>query len=110
METTQKKGFFKRKLPKSFSRVLTKPSSGTDHHNMAKTSYSMLPMLSDRPTTGFHGHKVASYFKPPPSFYDQNGYGNERWGSGDENVDSMAASYISNVRQRFQLGDGVLDN
>ncbi|KAK8490058.1 hypothetical protein V6N11_081529 [Hibiscus sabdariffa] len=74
-----------------------------------KTSHSTLPMLSDRPT-GFHGHKVASYFKPPPSFYDQNGHGNERWGGGDENVDSMATSYISNVRQRFQLGDGVLDN
>ena len=46
----------------------------------------------------------ASYasFKPP-SFYDQNGYANETWGHGDENVDLKATSYISNVRESFKL-------
>ncbi|KAK8498703.1 hypothetical protein V6N13_110244 [Hibiscus sabdariffa] len=43
-----------------------------------------------------------------PSFYDHKGYANEKWGLGDKNVDSMAATFISNVRHRFKLD--VVDN
>ncbi|KAE8687374.1 hypothetical protein F3Y22_tig00111022pilonHSYRG00608 [Hibiscus syriacus] len=114
METTQKKkSLFKSKLPKSnpFSRLATKASSAspkvspsTTDQNMAKVNYSTIPMVSKQPT-GFDQHKAVSYFKSP-SFYDHNGYANQTWGRADQNVDSMAATFISNVRQRFQF-DGV---
>ncbi|KAK8498706.1 hypothetical protein V6N13_110246 [Hibiscus sabdariffa] len=109
MESKQKKkGFFKSKLAKSFSRpVVTKVSpstiSNTDH-NMSKVNYSTVPTVSN-PPTAFKQHQAVSYFKSP-SFYDHKGFANEKWGRGDENVDSMAATFISTVRHRFKL-DGV---
>ncbi|XWS69283.1 hypothetical protein CRYUN_Cryun04dG0165800 [Craigia yunnanensis] len=146
MEATQKRGFFKGKLAKSFSRV-TKPRS-TSHQQCGSSSesskvfpclpsisngssagvltgqnlenYSTIPSVSTysyssskRPTS-FHKqknvanlsssmHKLSYASFKPPSFYDQNGYANDTWGLGDENVDFKATSYISNVRERFKL-------
>ncbi|KAE8680942.1 hypothetical protein F3Y22_tig00111358pilonHSYRG00083 [Hibiscus syriacus] len=116
METTQKKkGLFKRKLPNPFSRLVTKASSASrkvspstisnTDQNMAKLNYSTIPTVSKQPT-GFNKHEAVSYFKPPSFYDDHNGFANETWGRGDQNVDSMAATFISNVRQRFEL-DGV---
>ncbi|KAG8500097.1 hypothetical protein CXB51_003721 [Gossypium anomalum] len=114
METTQKKkGFFKSKLlPKSLSRAVTKLGSGGSRavspstntaQNMA--NYSTIPMvlMSKQPTGSSHQHKAVSYFNKSPSFYDHNGFANETWGRGDENVDSMATTFILNVKERFKF-------
>ncbi|XVF43680.1 hypothetical protein PTKIN_Ptkin02bG0059900 [Pterospermum kingtungense] len=124
MEATQKRGFFKGKLAKPFSR----PTKTTSHQkcNGSSTSGSSCkvvpctPMVSTysyasskHPTSFYEQKNVAnlsssmqkvSYasFKSP-SFYDQTGYANDTWGPADENVDFMATSYIVNARERFKL-------
>ncbi|XWS22793.1 hypothetical protein CRYUN_Cryun29cG0066600 [Craigia yunnanensis] len=145
MEATQKRGFFKSKLAKSFSRVTKRTTSQQQCGSSSGSSkvvpcslsipngsssgvftgqnlanYSSIPRVStysyakSKQPTSFHEQKnvanlpssmqKVSYasFKPP-SFYDHNGYANDTWGHGDENVDFKATSYISNVRERFKL-------
>ncbi|XVF02789.1 hypothetical protein REPUB_Repub04eG0204500 [Reevesia pubescens] len=149
MEATQKRGFFKGKLAKSFSRV-TKSRTTSSHQQCGSSSgsskvvpclpslisngsssagvftsqnlanYSTIPRVStysyasSKQPTSFHEQKsvtnlpssmqkVSYASVKPPSFYDQNGYANDIWGHGDENVDFKASSYISNVRERFKL-------
>ncbi|MBA0572471.1 hypothetical protein Golob_002811 [Gossypium lobatum] len=117
MDTTQKnKGFFKSKLlPKSFSRPVAKHGSGGSRkvspsmntaQNMANYSSTVIPMVTSKQPTGYQQHKAVPYFRSP-NFYDHNGYANETWGLGDENVDSMASTFISNVKERFKI-DGEL--
>ncbi|EOX99774.1 Uncharacterized protein TCM_008687 [Theobroma cacao] len=146
MEATQKKGLFKGKVAKCFSRVTKRTShpqqsrSGSSKVGPCPTppsiengngfltgrnlgNYSSIPKVStysyasSKQPTSFHEQKnvanpipsstqkvsYASFMPTKYSFYDQNGYANDTWGHGDENVDFKATSYISNVRERFEL-------
>ncbi|MBA0572741.1 hypothetical protein Golob_003064 [Gossypium lobatum] len=111
--TQKKKGFFKNKLlvlPKSFSRDNVTNSGSTVGQNIVKANYSTIITVVSKQTTGCSNqHKVVSYFNKSPSFYDHKGYANETWGRGDDHVDSMATTFISNVRRRFEL-DGGFDS
>ncbi|MBA0631240.1 hypothetical protein Golax_026011 [Gossypium laxum] len=86
---------------------MVSPSTNTAQ-NMA--NYSTIPMvlMSKQPTGSSHQHEAVSYFNKSPSFYDHNGFANETWGRGDDNVDSMATTFILNVKERFKF-DGELN-
>ncbi|GMJ13304.1 hypothetical protein HRI_004999600 [Hibiscus trionum] len=113
METTKKKGlFFKGRLTKSlYSRVTAKPrATTTAHHQSSKVvpyshASSNQPAGSYEQTTlpnpPFSTQRVSYASCKPPGFYEHNA--NKTWGPGDENVDMKAASFISNVRERFKL-------
>ncbi|KAK8657401.1 hypothetical protein V6N13_035642 [Hibiscus sabdariffa] len=111
MEATQKKGFFRGKLAKSFSPFTKpRPTSGKVVPSSTQSSpiYSSTPKVltysyaSSKQTTSFHEQKnVASL---PSSMQKVSyAYAMEAWGHADENVDFKASTYISNVRQRFQV-------
>ncbi|PPD91758.1 hypothetical protein GOBAR_DD11297 [Gossypium barbadense] len=129
MEATHhKKGFFKGKLAKSFSRITKARTTSSGSNSSSKvvpcstpsstsSMYSSIPKVStysyasSKQPTSFHEQKnvadlpssmqKVSYasFKP----HDHIGYAIETWGHADENVDLKASSYISDVRKRFQL-------
>ncbi|GMI99787.1 hypothetical protein HRI_003648000 [Hibiscus trionum] len=114
MEATQKKGFFRGKLAKSFSRFTKpRPSSGSGSTSSKVVPCSTQPSSIPRVST----YSYASSKQPASTFHEQGdfagllssmqkvSYGSavEAWGHADENVDLKASSYISNVRQRFQL-------
>ncbi|KAE8704317.1 Detected protein of unknown function [Hibiscus syriacus] len=115
MEATQKKGFFRGRLTKYFS-LFTKPrpirgssSKVVPCSTKSTLSYSSIPRVST--------YSYASLKQPTRTSHEQKNIANvassmqkvsyasaiEYWGHGDENVDVKASSYISNVRQRFQL-------
>ncbi|KAK8537325.1 hypothetical protein V6N13_042258 [Hibiscus sabdariffa] len=111
MEATQKKGFFRAKLPKSFSPFTKpRPTSGkvVPCSTQSSAIYSSTPRVlsysyaSSKQPTSFHEQKnVASL---PSSMQKVSyAYAIEAWGHADENVDFKASTYISNVRQRFQV-------
>ncbi|KAK8537326.1 hypothetical protein V6N13_042259 [Hibiscus sabdariffa] len=105
MEATQKKGFFRGVLAKSFSR-LTRGTGGGSSRKVVPCptprvlSYSYAS--SKQPPTTFHEQKIN--FADVPSSMQMVSYGSatEAWGHAEENVDLKASTYISNVRQRFQ--------
>lgn len=123
--TQQKKGFFKGKLAKSFSRFTKARTTSSGSNSSSKvvpcstpsSMYSPIPRVStysyasSKQPTSFHEQKnladlpssmqKVSYssFKP----HDHIGYATETWGHADENVDLKASCYISDVRKRFQL-------
>ncbi|GMJ09666.1 hypothetical protein HRI_004635800 [Hibiscus trionum] len=119
MEATQKKGFFRGKLAKSFSRF-TRPSRSTNESGGGSSS-KVVPCLTQPSSVYSSIPKVSTYSyassKQPTSFHEQKNvanlpssmqkvsyaYGIEAWGHADENVDLKASTYISNVRERFQL-------
>ncbi|GMI99788.1 hypothetical protein HRI_003648100 [Hibiscus trionum] len=112
MEATQKKGLFRGKLGKPFSRFTKpRPSSGSSGKvvpcsTQPASSYSSTPRVwtyysyasSKQPTE-------QRSFADVPSSMQKVSYGSavEAWGHADENVDFKASTYISNVRQRFQF-------
>ncbi|KAK8636760.1 hypothetical protein V6N13_124498 [Hibiscus sabdariffa] len=118
MEATQKKGFFRGKLAKSFSRFTW--SRSTDGSGSG-TSSKVVPCLTQLPPVHSLIPRVSTYSyassKQPTSFHEQKNVANlpssmrkvsyayaiEAWGHADENVDLKASSYISNVRERFQV-------
>ncbi|KAK8537324.1 hypothetical protein V6N13_042257 [Hibiscus sabdariffa] len=118
MEATQKKGFFRGTLAKSFSRFAKPRPTSTSTSTSSKvvpcstqpsSSYSPMPRVSTysyasskQPATTFHEQKIN--FAGLPSSMQKVSYrsATEAWGHADENVDLKASTYISNVRQRFQ--------
>ncbi|KAK8627562.1 hypothetical protein V6N13_135171 [Hibiscus sabdariffa] len=111
MESTKKKGlFFKGRLTKSlYSRVTAKPrpAPAAAHQQSSKVvPYSHAS--SNQPTGSFEQTTLPNppfstqrVTFNPTGFYDRNA--TKTWGPGDENVDMKAASFISNVRERFKL-------
>ncbi|KAK8657400.1 hypothetical protein V6N13_035641 [Hibiscus sabdariffa] len=114
MEATQKKGFFRGTLAKSFSRFAKPRPTSTSSRvvpcsTQPSSSYSSMPRVSTysyaswkQLATTFHEQKID--FADVPSSMQKVSYGSatEAWGHADEKVDLKASTYISNVRQRFQ--------
>ncbi|KAB2045621.1 hypothetical protein ES319_D01G174900v1 [Gossypium barbadense] len=88
MEATRKRGFSKGKLAKSLSRVtkVVVPCPPPSIPRVSKYSYAA---ISKHQPSRFHEH---DYHNSLP--FDA---------LGDENVDSKATSFISNVREGFKL-------
>lgn len=118
MEATQKRGFFKGNLAKPFSR-LTKTACHPKQSSLSSSS-KVVPCSPSVSTSGVYmGQNLANYSTTPrvsTYSYEQKinvanfsssmqkvSYANETWGPGDENVDSLATSYISNALERFKL-------
>ncbi|KAK8486261.1 hypothetical protein V6N13_029692 [Hibiscus sabdariffa] len=113
MEATQKKGFFRGKLAKSFSRFTRSRSTDGSGSKVVPcltqppSVHSLIPRVStysyasSNQTTSFHEQKNVANL-PSSMRKVSYAYAIEAWGHADENVDWKASSYISNVRERFQ--------
>ncbi|MBA0734383.1 hypothetical protein Gogos_018297 [Gossypium gossypioides] len=103
MEATRRRGFFKGKLAKSLSRV-TKvvPCPPSSIPRVSKYSYAA---ISKHQPSRFHEHKsVANLPSSMPKDSTASYHNSLPFDAlGDENVDSKATSFISNVREGFKL-------
>ncbi|KAE8705475.1 hypothetical protein F3Y22_tig00110429pilonHSYRG01384 [Hibiscus syriacus] len=99
METNKKRGIFsKGKLAKSFYSRATAKSRATAAHQQSSKVVPYSNEQTTLPNLPFSTQRVSFN---PPSFYEHNA--NKTWGPADDNVDVKAASFISNVRKRFEL-------